>query len=98
MEVTLNRNGSSLVAVVEGRINTATAPQLEEKLVPALDGVTDLAIDMSGLNYISSAGLRVVLTTQKVMSKQGSMKLCGLRPEVLEVFEMTGFADFLDIE
>lgn len=98
MEVMINKDGSSLLAVVQGRINTATAPQLEEKLIPALDGVSELVIDMSDLNYISSAGLRVVLTAQKIMVRQGEMRLRGLKPEVYEVFEMTGFADFLTIE
>ena len=98
MEVTLNRNGSSLVAVVEGRINTATAPQLEEKLVPALDGVTDLAIDMSGLNYISSAGLRVLLGAAQDMDGKGDMAVHNLNESVKEVFDVTGFSNLFNIE
>lgn len=98
MDVQLNRDGGTLTALVNGRVNTSTAPQFEKELIPALGGVTELIIDMSGLLYISSAGLRVVLTAQKVMSKQGTMVLRNLKPEVYEVFEMTGFVDFLTIE
>ena len=98
MEVLLNKDGGTLVASISGRINTATAPQFEKELIPALDGVEELILDMTGLLYISSAGLRVILTAQKVMARQGNMVLRNLKPEVYEVFEMTGFVDFLTIE
>ncbi|MBR3157687.1 MAG: STAS domain-containing protein [Atopobiaceae bacterium] len=98
MEVLLNKDGGTLVASISGRINTATAPQFEKELIPALDGVEELILDMTDLLYISSAGLRVILTAQKVMARQGNMVLRNLKPEVYEVFEMTGFVDFLTIE
>lgn len=98
MDVELTRDSGSLLATVSGRINTATAPDLESQLLSALGGTTDLTIDMKDVLYISSAGLRVILTVQKVMSRQGSFKLRNLRPEVFEVFEMTGFSQFITIE
>ncbi len=98
MDIVLTRNGGTLVAAVKGRVNTASAPEFANALTPELDGVSELIIDMADLLYISSAGLRVVLTAQKTMAKQGSMMVRNLRPEVYEVFEMTGFVDFLTIE
>lgn len=98
MNVTLNRDGNALFVTISGRVNTATAPELEATLVPALDGVADLTIDMAEVLYISSAGLRVILTAQKIMARQGTLTVCNLRPEVYEVFDMTGFAEFINIE
>ena len=98
MNVTLNRDGNALFVTISGRVNTATAPELEATLVPALDGVADLTIDMAEVLYISSAGLRVILTAQKIMARQGTLTVRNLRPEVYEVFDMTGFAEFINIE
>ncbi len=98
MDVLLKRDGDTIVVSIAGRINTATSPQFERELIPALDGVKKLVLDMTDLLYISSAGLRVILTAQKIMARQGEMILRNLKPEVYEVFEMTGFVDFLTIE
>lgn len=98
MTITKKIEGSSLTIAVEGRLDTVTSPELEAELSASLDGVTDLTLDFSGLEYISSAGLRVLLATQKKMNAQGSMKVCGVNETVGEVFEVTGFADILTIE
>ena len=83
---------------LEGRLDTTTAPELEEQLKAALDGVTELTLDLEKLEYISSAGLRVLLSAQKVMSKQGEMKLIHVNDTIMEIFEVTGFSDILTIE
>ena len=83
---------------IEGRLDTTTAPQLEKFLSENSKGIKDMVIDMAKLEYISSAGLRVILGAHKKMSKIGSLKLINVCDEVMEVFEMTGFTDILDIE
>ena len=88
----------SLEIALSGRLDTLTSPQLEKELSSSLDGVKQLVLDFSALEYVSSAGLRVLLTAQKVMNTQGSMKICHVRPLVMEVFEITGFVDILTIE
>ncbi len=98
MEIIKNLDGNKLTIALEGRLDTSTAPNLEAELKSSLDGVTELVLDFNKLEYISSAGLRVVLAAQKTMSKQGSMKLVGVNDEVMEVFEITGFVDILTIE
>lgn len=98
MTITKRIEGSALTVAVEGRLDTVTSPDLEAALSESLEGVTDLTLDFSGLEYISSAGLRVLLATQKKMNAQGSMKVCGVNETVGEVFEVTGFADILTIE
>jgi len=98
MTITKKAEGSSLTVAVEGRLDTVTSPDLEAALSESLEGVTDLTLDFSALDYISSAGLRVLLATQKKMNAQGSMKVCGVNETVGEVFEVTGFADILTIE
>lgn len=99
MEITKESNGSSLVVAVAGRLNTATAPQLEAELSSSIDGVEDLVLDLTDLDYISSAGLRVVLSVQKAMNRSGgSLVVRNVKPEIYDVFEMTGFVDFLTIE
>lgn len=98
MDVDLTREGTRLVVTVSGRLNTGTAPDFESQLIPSLDGITELVIDFSGLDYISSAGLRIILFAQKTMNRQGSMVIRSVKPEIYEVFEMTGFLDFLTIE
>ena len=98
MTITDVRNNDTLTLTVEGRLDTTTAPVLEKTINELLDGVTELILDMNQLAYVSSAGLRVLLSTQKKMNKIGTMKLTGVCDEVMDVFEMTGFADILDIE
>ena len=97
MEVKTNKNEQSLVVEVIGRLDTQTSPQLEEVLSSALEGVTELTLDFKELEYISSAGLRVVLSASKVMNKQGSMTVANLTPDVRDVFDVTGFSDMLNI-
>ena len=97
MTITEVRNNEMLTLTVEGRLDTTTAPILEKTINELSDGVTELILDMNQLVYVSSAGLRVLLSTQKKMSKIGSMKLTGICDEVMDVFEMTGFADILEI-
>ena len=87
-----------LKVVLEGRLDTTTAPQLEGELKEVLPDTKDLIFDLADLEYISSAGLRVLLSAQKVMSRQGSMKVIHVREEVNEIFEVTGFCDILTIE
>ncbi len=98
MTVTKKKNGSILLVNVEGRVDTVTAPQFESEIKSDLNGVTELVLDFSQLTYISSAGLRVLLLLQKVMNKQGSMKIVGANETVKEIFDVTGFCDILTIE
>lgn len=97
MKVTKNLEGSKLTVAVEGRLDTTTAPALEDALKDALGGVEELALDFGQLQYISSAGLRVLLSLQKTMNKQGSMKVCNANDDIMEVFDITGFTDVLTI-
>ena len=83
---------------LEGRLDTVTAPQLEEALKDSTDSITELVFDLSKLEYISSAGLRVLLSMQKIMNKQGTMKILGANENIMEIFEVTGFVDILNIE
>ena len=83
---------------VSGRLDTTTAPELEKTVDSVLDGTKELVFDMTGLEYISSAGLRVILKAQKAMNAQGSMKLTGVNDSIMEVFDITGFLDILTIE
>lgn len=86
------------VFAVEGRLDTTTAPALEKELKESLDGVSALTLDFSGLEYISSAGLRVLLSAQKIMNRQGEMKIVHVGEVIMEIFEVTGFSDILTIE
>ena len=90
--------GTNLNIALEGRLDTTTAPQLEAELKSDLPGVTNLVMDFEKLEYISSAGLRVLLSTQKIMNKQGEMKLIHVSDVINEIFEVTGFSDILNIE
>ena len=90
--------GEALTHALEGRLDTTTAPQLEAELKGALDGVKKLVLDFEKLEYISSAGLRVLLATQKVMNQQGEMTLIKVSDVINEIFEVTGFTDILTIE
>lgn len=91
-------NASQLTVMLTGRLDTTTAPELEKELKASLDGVTELVIDMAALEYISSAGLRVLLSAQKIMNKQGEMKVVHVNETIQEIFEVTGFSDILTIE
>lgn len=90
-------NGKAVFAL-EGRLDTVTASELEQALRGSLDGVSELTMDFAKLEYISSAGLRVLLSTQKIMNKQGEMKLISVGEPIMEIFEVTGFSDILTIK
>ena len=96
MTITKEQKGNSLTIALEGRLDTTTAPELEKEL-KSLDGVAELKLDFAKLEYISSAGLRVLLAAHKTMSKQGGMKVTNVNEIVQEVFEVTGFSDILTI-
>ena len=98
MEIEKALNGTELTLKVIGRLDTVTAPELEACLKESLDGVANLIMDFAALDYISSAGLRVVLQAQKTMNKQGDMIVKNVNETINEVFEMTGFVDILNIE
>lgn len=98
MTVTKTKNGTALQARIEGRLDTATALVFEQDIKPELDGITQLNLDFTTLDYISSAGLRVLLSLQKKMNQQGSMKITGVNETVNEILEVTGFSDILTIE
>ena len=98
MTMEIKRNADSTVIDLTGRLDTTTAPALDKTLNEDMGDTKHLVLDFKGVEYISSAGLRVLLGAQKKMQKIGSMKLTGVCPEVMEVFEMTGFADILSIE
>ena len=98
MTINRKKDGAVLTLAVEGRLDTITAPELEAALREELDGVEELIFDFSALEYISSAGLRVLLSAQKQMNKQGSMKVTGVSEIIMEIFEVTGFTDILTIE
>ena len=98
MTINHSKSGSTLSIALGGRLDTTTAPQLEAVLKDALEGVTELNFDFQSLEYISSAGLRVLLGAQKIMNRQGSMPIRNVSAEIMEIFEITGFADILTIE
>ena len=91
------KNGKACFAL-EGRLDTTTAPELEKELQNEIEGITALTLDLSKLDYISSAGLRVLLSAHKAMSRKGCMKVTNVNEVVREVFDVTGFSDILDIE
>ncbi|MCR4740432.1 MAG: STAS domain-containing protein [Lachnospiraceae bacterium] len=98
MTINKQKNGTSMTVALEGRLDTTTAPELENELRESLEGVEELIFDLKALDYISSAGLRVLLSTQKIMNKQGTMKVTGSNEDIMEIFEVTGFSDILTIE
>jgi anti-sigma B factor antagonist len=98
MNVIKNLEGTKLTVSVEGRLDTTTAPELEKQLNDSIESATELILDFTNLEYISSAGLRVLLSAHKAMSKKGEMKICNINESVQEVFEVTGFDDILTIE
>ena len=98
MTIEIKKNAKETIIEVVGRLDTITAPVLEKTIAENIAGTEDMILDLKGLEYISSAGLRVLLGAQKKMQKTGSMKLTGVCEAVMEVLEMTGFADILVIE
>jgi anti-sigma B factor antagonist len=98
MTINKQQNGSALTLALEGRLDTVTSPELEKELKASLDGVDTLTLDFEKLEYISSAGLRVLLSAHKIMSAKGGMKVKNVNEIVREVFDVTGFADILTIE
>lgn len=98
MTIEKNENGAQLSISLAGRLDTTTAPLLEAELKRSIGGVESLVLDFSALEYLSSAGLRVLLAAQKVMNKQGKMVVRGVNETIAEVFEITGFSDILTIE
>ena len=98
MTIYQTKEGNALTLALEGRLDTLTAPQLEAALKEALPGVEALTFDLAKLDYISSAGLRVLLSAQKTMNRQGAMKVKNANEMILEIFEVTGFADILILE
>jgi anti-sigma B factor antagonist len=95
MVINKQLNGTELIISVVGRLDTITSPQLEEELQSSLPGATSLHFDFAELEYISSAGLRVMLVAQKQMNKQGSMTVGNAGDDIMEIFDMTGFTDIL---
>ena len=98
MTITIDKNNEATVLKIEGRLDTTTAPELENELDSILPNLKELTFDMTNLEYVSSAGLRVILKAQKAMNAQGSMKLTGVNDSIMEVFDITGFLDILTIE
>ncbi|MBR2869138.1 MAG: STAS domain-containing protein [Clostridia bacterium] len=98
MNINKTANGNELSIALEGRLDTATAPQLEAELNQSIDGIEKLVFDFASLEYLSSAGLRVLLGAQKFMNKQGEMIVRNVNETIMEIFEITGFCDVLTIE
>jgi len=98
--MTINKKleGTKLTATVSGRLDTSTTPQADAQLKDGIDKVTELVLDFKDLDYISSSGLRLLLSLQKTMNKQGSMKITNVNETVNEIFEVTGFSDILTVE
>ena len=98
MTIEKNLNGAELTVTIIGRLDTITAPQLEAEFKQSITGVEKLVLDFASLEYLSSAGLRVLLAAQKVMNKQGEMIIKNVNDTINEIFEVTGFIDILTIE
>ena len=98
MTIEKNLNGAELIVKVVGRLDTTTAPELEASLKESFEGLEKLVLDFSELDYLSSAGLRILLQAQKTMNKQGEMVVRNVNETISEIFEVTGFSDVLTIE
>ena len=98
MKIDVNKNGNVLTISPFGRLDTSTSPELQAVVTDNIDGVTDLTFDLKQLDYLSSAGLRVLMSTQKIMNKQGEMRLINVNEDVMDIFDMTGLTDVFDIE
>ncbi len=98
MKIETVKDGRIMTVKLEGRLDTTTAPTLETELRREINGVEELTLDFNGLEYLSSAGLRVLLAAQKVMNRQGSMVIRGVNETIQDIFDVTGFSDILTIE
>ena len=98
MTIKKELEGNKLMVAVEGRLDTVTSPELDQLLKESLEGIEALELDLTELQYISSAGLRVLLSAQKTMNKQGKMTIKNVCPEIMDIFDVTGFVDILNIE
>lgn len=98
MKIEKKQDGAELTIALEGRLDTMTAPELDRELQGTLSGITELTFDLAQLEYVSSAGLRVLLSAQKVMNSQGRMIVKNINEQIMEVFEVTGFTDILTIQ
>lgn len=98
MNIAQTKENDKLVLTISGRVDTTTAPELEKHINENAEGITDLVLDVAEMKYISSAGLRIFLKTQKKMNAVGSMKIINVQPDVMEIFDMIGFSDVLNIE
>lgn len=98
MNLTKTTNDTELTIAIEGRVDTVTSPELEKMIQASVSGMETLVIDMANVEYISSAGLRVLLSAHKLMAKKGGMKVKNAGEDIMEIFEVTGFSDILDIE
>ena len=98
MTIIKTKEGTALTVALEGRMDAVSAPELEEALKADMETITDLTFDLEKLQYTSSAGLRVLLSAQKTMNKKGSMVIRNVCPDIMEIFDMVGFTDLLNIE
>lgn len=98
MKIEKNVENEVMTMAIVGRLDTTTAPELEQEIRSSIDGITDLTFDLENLEYISSAGLRVLLSAQKIMNRQGDMRLTNVSDTIMEIFDVTGFTDILTIE
>lgn len=98
MQIATVKEDSKLTLTVSGRIDTATAPELEKYALDHMEGITEMVLDLAEVEYVSSAGLRALLQIHKDMSKQGKLKLLNIRPSVKEIFDMIGFSRIFTIE
>ena len=98
MTINKTKENENLMIALEGRLDTLTAPKLDAEIQGALDGIKSLVFDFEKLAYISSAGLRILLSAQKIMNKQGTMVIKNAGPEIREIFDVTGFSDILTLE
>ena len=97
MKIEVNKNGTVLTISPSGRLDTSTSPELQAVVSENIDGVTDLTFDLKQLAYLSSAGLRVLMSSQKIMNKQGDMRLINVNEDVMDIFDMTGLTDVFEI-
>jgi anti-sigma B factor antagonist len=98
MEIIVNKNGTELTVCPIGKLDTATSPQLQAAINENISGVTDLTFDLKKLAYLSSAGLRVLMSSQKTMNKQGNMRLSNVNEDIMDILDMTGLTDVFTIE
>ena len=98
MQISIEKENSKLTVTVSGRIDTVTAPELEKYALDHMEGITEMALDLADVEYVSSAGLRALLQIHKNMSKQGKLKLLNINTAVKEIFDMTGFSRIFTIE